>query len=215
MAKKEQDKYHMSIDDYTISRYLEDTSLLSNKSMLIEKLTQLKSDSLLRYTFYGNLNYYYENYRNLLKQNLTLYKIQNYKRLVLSNDEILNITLDKIYESKHREIRPKYTNTQAVNQKDSLASFPGGEYELMRFIKDHITYPEYEKELDISGRVLIRFVVEKDGTLSDFDILKSVSPGLDCEAIKLAKMLPTWIPAKIDGKPVRVYYAIPIYFKLQ
>jgi protein TonB len=95
------------------------------------------------------------------------------------------------------------------------AAFPGGDAALFKFVREHITYPAYEKEADISGKVLVRFVVEKDGSVSNVEILKKVSPGLDKEAKRVVESMPKWSPAKNNGKPVRLYFNLPINFTLQ
>ena len=95
------------------------------------------------------------------------------------------------------------------------AAFPGGEVALMKFVKEHINYPAYEKEADISGRVLVRFVIEKDGSVSNVEILKKVSPGIDKEAKRVIESMPKWTPAKNNGKPVRLWFNMPINFTLQ
>lgn len=95
------------------------------------------------------------------------------------------------------------------------AAFPGGEAALMKYVREHINYPAYEKEADISGRVLVRFVVEKDGSVSNVEVMKKVSPGIDKEAVRVIQSLPKWTPAKNNGKAVRVWYNMPINFTLQ
>lgn len=95
------------------------------------------------------------------------------------------------------------------------AIFPGGEKALMDYVRSHINYPAYEKEADISGKVLVRFVVEKDGSVSNVEILKKVSPGIDKEAKRVIESLPKWTPAKNNGKPVRLWFNMPINFALQ
>lgn len=93
--------------------------------------------------------------------------------------------------------------------------FPGGEVKLMKFISSNIRYPEMERDNDIQGIVQVKFIVNTDGSVSDIVVVKSVSPGLDNEAIRIAKMLPKFSPAIQTGKAVRAYYKIPVVFKLQ
>ncbi len=99
---------------------------------------------------------------------------------------------------------------------DSMPVFAGGDQEIINFIASNTTYPEEAKENNITGKVIVRFVVEKDGTVAGAEILKSVDPLLDAEALKVVSSLPRFEkPAKKDGKIVRVYYMVPITFALQ
>jgi TonB family protein len=96
-----------------------------------------------------------------------------------------------------------------------MPEFPGGELKLMNFLSSNIRYPEMERDNDIQGTVQVKFIVNTDGSVSDIVVVKSVSPALDNEAIRLVKMLPKFSPGKQSGKTVRVYQTIPVVFKLQ
>jgi TonB family protein len=100
---------------------------------------------------------------------------------------------------------------------DVPAMYPGGNDSLNAFIKKIIRYPEPERRLSKEGEVHIKFLVEKDGTLSDIQIVKIVNgaPGFTKETMRLMRAMPKWTPAKTNGKIVRVYYTLPIKFKLQ
>ena len=95
-----------------------------------------------------------------------------------------------------------------------MPEFVGGDIELSKFLSKNILYPKLAKENNIEGRVVVRFVVEKDGTISNTDILRKLGFGCDEEVIRLIKSMPKWVPGKQNGKPVRVYYTLPIVFKL-
>jgi len=95
-----------------------------------------------------------------------------------------------------------------------MPEFVGGEIELSKFLSKNILYPKLAKENNIEGRVIVRFVVEKDGSISNTDILRKLGFGCDEEVIRLIKTMPKWVPGKQNGKPVRVYYTLPIVFKL-
>jgi protein TonB len=92
--------------------------------------------------------------------------------------------------------------------------FPGGDGELMPFIQRNVTYPQPELMNGIQGKVWIRFVVMETGDITDVEVMRSVSPGLDKEAVKVVKMLPKFKPGSVGGKPVRVYFNLPVNFKL-
>jgi len=98
---------------------------------------------------------------------------------------------------------------------DQMPEFPGGDKAMMSFISRNVAYPEYERVNNIEGKVLLRFVVDTDGTVANAQVLKHVSPGIDSEAVRVVKMLPNFAPGKQDGKPVKVYYNLPVRFMLK
>lgn len=93
--------------------------------------------------------------------------------------------------------------------------FPGGDAEIQRYIGENVVYPEVAKENNIQGRVVLKFCVTETGGVDLVSILKGVDPELDAEVIRVVKTLPKFKPGKQGGKPVRVWYTIPILFKLQ
>lgn len=93
--------------------------------------------------------------------------------------------------------------------------FPGGEEALYKYLAENIKYPEKAKNNKVEGRVYITFVIEKDGTVSDAKVLRSVNEELDAEALRVINAMPKWKPGMQRGVPVRVQYNIPISFKLQ
>ena len=93
--------------------------------------------------------------------------------------------------------------------------FPGGEEALYKYLAENIKYPEKAKNNKVEGRVYITFVIEKDGTVSDAKVLRSVNEELDAEALRVINAMPKWKPGTQRGVPVRVQYNIPITFKLQ
>jgi len=92
---------------------------------------------------------------------------------------------------------------------------PSSVYSLNDYIATNIRYPDSAKENNIEGRVLVKFVVNEDGSISDCRVIRSVSKVLDDEALRVLAMMPPWKPGKINGKPVKVYFTLPIVFKLQ
>lgn len=97
---------------------------------------------------------------------------------------------------------------------DQMPEFPGGIEALMDFVGKNVKYPEQAKEKEISGRVFIGFVIEKDGSVSNVKVLRGIGGGCDEEAVRVIKAMPKWTPGKLKGQPVRVSYQIPINFKL-
>ena len=111
--------------------------------------------------------------------------------------------------------KPKEEETKVFDVVEQMPSFPGGDAELMKFLHDHIKYPVVAEENGIQGRVIAQFVVERDGSISDVKVIKSVDPSLDKEAVRVLKSMPKWIPGKQNGSAVRVKYTVPVTFRLQ
>ena len=111
--------------------------------------------------------------------------------------------------------KPKEEETKVFDVVEQMPSFPGGDAELMKFLSSHIKYPVVAEENGIQGRVIATFVVERDGSISDVKVVKSVDPSLDKEAIRVLKSMPKWIPGKQNGSAVRVKYTVPVTFRLQ
>jgi len=101
---------------------------------------------------------------------------------------------------------------EVVEQKPS---FPGGDAALMSWLSQNIKYPSIAAEMGAQGRVIVQFVVEKDGSITDVKIAKSVDPSLDKEAARVIKSMPQWIAGRQNGSAVRVRFTVPVTFKLQ
>ena len=97
---------------------------------------------------------------------------------------------------------------------DEMPSFPGGQGAMFDFMEKNIKYPKVAEDNGIQGRVILTFIVKKDGSLSQVRIVKSVDPSLDKEAIRLIKSMPIWRPGKIDGLNVNVKVLVPVDFSL-
>ena len=97
---------------------------------------------------------------------------------------------------------------------EKMPSYPGGNGALQRWISQNLTYPAAAAENGIEGRVIVAFVVEPDGSISDVRIARGVDPSLDREALSVVKRMPKWIPGMQGGKPIRVKYNVPVTFKL-
>ena len=96
-----------------------------------------------------------------------------------------------------------------------MPSFPGGTAALMEFLQNNVKYPVVAQENGVQGRVVVSFVVEKDGSITDVKVVRSVDPSLDKEATRVVKSMPNWIPGKQNGAAVRVKYNVPVSFRLQ
>ena len=98
---------------------------------------------------------------------------------------------------------------------EQMPSFPGGDKALLEYLSNNIKYPVVAQENGVQGRVVVSFVVEKDGSITDVKVVRSVDPSLDKEAARVVKSMPRWIPGKQNGSAVRVKYNVPVSFKLQ
>lgn len=111
------------------------------------------------------------------------------------------------------EVKPKEEEIfVAVEQQ---AEFPGGTAAMMKWLNNNVRYPESARQNDIQGRVIVKFVVEKDGSIGKAEILKGVDRDLDREALRVVKKMPKWQPGKNNGVAVRSYFNLPVVFKLQ
>ncbi len=116
---------------------------------------------------------------------------------------------------KKNIVGEEQTNTEVeiVEFADEMPYFPGGDDELMNFLSKNLKYPELAKRAGITGKVIIDFVIEIDGKISDIKVVKGIGYGCDDEAVRVVKLMPKWIPAKINGKPIRFKLTLPIVFK--
>jgi protein TonB len=94
-------------------------------------------------------------------------------------------------------------------------SFPGGEAELYKYLANNIQYPDVAKNNNITGRVYLTFVVEKDGTIANAKILRDIGGGCGAEALRVVNSMPKWTPGKQRGQAVRVQFNLPVSFDLQ
>lgn len=93
--------------------------------------------------------------------------------------------------------------------------FPGGDAEMYKWLSRNIRYPEMAAQNNIQGRVTVQFVVEKNGSIGEVKVVRGKDPDLDKEAVRVVKSMPAFIPGKMNGQAVRVWYTLPINFKLQ
>ena len=111
--------------------------------------------------------------------------------------------------------KPKEEETKVFDVVEQMPEFPGGQAALLKWIGDHIKYPAIAEENGIQGRVVCTFVVERDGSVTDVQVARSIDPSLDKEAIRVLKQMPRWNPGKQNGSSVRVKYTVPVTFRLQ
>ena len=147
--------------------------------------------------------------------------------------EVLNVVEDNV-ETESIEVNTEETETEVVIAApveapveeeeeevvfvvvESMPEFPGGQQALFKYLSENVKYPVIAQENGIQGRVICQFVVNKDGSIVDVEVVRSGGDAsLDKEAIRVIKSMPKWKPGKQRGKPVRVKYTVPVNFKLQ
>ena len=111
--------------------------------------------------------------------------------------------------------KPKEVKEEILTLVEQMPQFPGGDAALMKFLSSHINYPPMAAENNVQGKVILQFVVEKDGHVGEVKIARAVDKDLDREAVRVVKSLPKFIPGRQNGHPVRVWYTLPVNFKLQ
>ncbi len=112
---------------------------------------------------------------------------------------------------------PKVEDEQPMNiaMVEQKPEFPGGEAAMYKYLGDNIVYPSAASEEGIQGRVVVEFVVGKDGSITNVKVVRPRHPALDKEAVRVIKSMPKWIPGRNNGQPVKVTYTLPVTFKLQ
>ena len=96
-----------------------------------------------------------------------------------------------------------------------VEQMPAAGYDMAKYLQDNLRYPDAARESNIDGRVIVKFVVNEDGSVSDVQIVRGIGAGCDEEAKRVVSKMPPWKPGKQNGKPVKVYFTLPIVFKLE
>ncbi len=121
------------------------------------------------------------------------------------------VVVEKKTEPEKKKDEPEKVFTSV----EQMPQFPGGDAALMKYLSSHIQYPAMAAENNVQGKVILQFVVEKDGKVGEVKVARSVDKDLDREAIRVVKSLPKFTPGRQNGQPVRVWYTLPVTFKLQ
>ena len=138
--------------------------------------------------------------------------------------EVLNVVEDNVQvanndlissEDNQKAAQVQVYTPPAVTHEEEMPEFPGGQAELMSYIAKSIKYPVVAQENGIQGRVTCTFVVNRDGTIVDAQVVRGIDPALDKEALRVINSMPKWKPGKQRGKPVRVKFTLPVTFRLQ
>lgn len=133
-----------------------------------------------------------------------------------NSDKGATLKVEQQLKEEKVEEKPKEDLSRKVfDVVEKMPSYPGGNGALQKWLASNITYPAAAAENGVEGRVIVAFVVETDGSVSDVKIARGVDPSLDREALSVVKRMPKWIPGMQNGSPVRVKFNVPVTFKLQ
>ncbi len=211
--------------DYYDSRNLVEKSVRSGNTIVYEynnqgdaiSMKKMKGSTVMSTSIY---EYEYPN-NGILWQRMSQYNDGNYLLTKYRSFELPEIAEDDESSYSNDMRTSSYSGGTAANNSqvfevvEQMPAFPGGETALMQFLSSHIKYPVEAEDNGIQGRVVCTFVVERNGSISDVRVVKSVDPSLDKEAVRVLKSMPNWIPGRQDGSPVRVKYTTPVTFRLQ
>ena len=143
---------------------------------------------------------------------------QKKKEAKVEKKEQVKVEPEKVVEKVKSSVKftaPVIKKDNEVKEEDEIKLDEVEKSALMSWLSQNIKYPVIAAENGVQGRVIVQFVVEKDGSITDVKVAKSVDPSLDKEAARVVKSMPHWIPGKQNGSAVRVKYTVPVTFKLQ
>ncbi len=140
--------------------------------------------------------------------------LENEDSIVALHGEVVNNAGDEnwIVEETDDNVSPE--DRRVYNTAEEQPTFPGGEGAFIAYVQSHISYPEPAKTNKEQGRVVVQFVVTKTGNVGKIMVVRGGHPDLDKEVVRVVRTLPKFIPGKIDGKAVNVWYTLPIQFRL-
>ena len=151
-------------------------------------------------------------------------KVEEVLKIVENDANVQESTIQATDDTK-QAIEVKYTPVEVVEEEpeeeqifqvvEEQPEFPAGQIELMKFLQKNIKYPTISQENGVQGRVIVQFVVNRDGSIVDTQVMRGVDPYLDKEALRVVSTMPKWKPGKQRGKPVRTRFTLPVQFRLQ
>ena len=151
---------------------------------------------------------------------LVTFTIVNYsKGIRITKDMVAKGDVVKVAFEANRSGKKEPEDTPDSNKAydvvDEMPQFPGGPYALFEFISKNIQYPKEAEDANLQGRVIVSFVVEKDGSVSNAKVVRPIDPLLDAEALRVVNSMPKWIPGKQNGEAFRVKYTVPVTFRIE
>ena len=151
-----------------------------------------------------------------IKKRTAPFKTPKKEKEEMTVDEVILGNIDGVEEVIKAPETTDHKETEIFGDVvEQMPYFPGGTNALVEYMEKNIRYPEDCEEVCIQGRVIVSFVVEKDGSISDAKVVRSVYPSLDEEALRVVNGMPKWCPGKQNGQSVRTKYTIPVTFRLK
>jgi protein TonB len=144
-------------------------------------------------------------------------KPEDMKQLMTADQAQVEVKNEEVtvVQTVQEEVKEEEAPAEVFVVVEEMPSFPGGDQALMKWIYENIVYPDVAKENNIQGRVIMKFCVTYKGTVDQVQVIKGVDPSLDGEAVRVIKNLPLFKPGKQGGKPVNVWFNLPIMFQLK
>lgn len=182
-----------------------------NNHPLKQRIIMMQKKSSLRHGLLRSLA--------LIPVGLAVFALASSSLLATPAESLMPLKLaavDQKEEPQKVEVTTDENETETVVfTAEKAPEFPGGEMEMFSYLAKNVRYPKECAEKKIQGRVSVRFVVKKDGSIGEVKVVKSADPQLDAEAVRVVKSFPKFTPGKMNGQPVNVWYSLPITFKLK
>ncbi|MBP6455166.1 MAG: energy transducer TonB, partial [Chitinophagaceae bacterium] len=212
---------------------LKKVSTIINEDSLLDFYIQFQENKKSYFLIISNVYYHHKfaapyltNYDFFILDSIDFQNLYNSsknlsKKNVLKNKSIIDSNLpdyDDVYNNYKLVVEPPKPNNfkpEVYEFVEQMPEYPGGEDALYSFININLRYPELAKQNNIEGQVTIGFIVNEDGSLSDFKVLRGMGYGCDEEAIRVIKMMPKWRSGKQNGMPVKVKYQLPVVFTIK
>ena len=197
-------------DGYLIGKVIDD-----NGPVVGARVSVINLNGMISYTSLtdqdGNFILREYNPENMIRINKTGYK--EFKGIINSNDPVISLT--KLNENGYASNTGDSQLIEAPEMEaDELPEFPGGTASLLEYLRKTIKYPAVCRENNVQGRVIVSFTIDTDGSITDAEVVRSVDPLLDAEALRTISQMPAWKPGRKNGNIVKVKYSVPINFRL-
>ncbi len=197
-------------DGYLIGKVIDD-----NGPVVGARVSVINLNGMISYTSLtdqdGNFILREYNPENMIRINKTGYK--EFKGIINSNDPVISLT--KLNENGYASNTGDSQLIEAPEMEaDELPEFPGGTASLLEYLRKTIKYPAVCRENNVQGRVIVSFTIDTDGSITDAEVVRSVDPLLDAEALRTISQMPAWKPGRKNGNIVKVRYSVPINFRL-
>ncbi len=175
----------------------------------------LKTESVyVKNELHGEYKSYYESGQLQYTQHYRNYKLQDTLKAYYETGELRRIEVYDQNELISGKLYDKQGKEHKFFRMEQMPEFPGGELHLRQYMARNIKYPKMAQRSGISGMVVVAFVVSKDGAIGNVEVVQSVDPELDAEAVRVLATMPTWKPGLFEGEPVEVAFTVPVRFSV-